>query len=1771
MKGKSFKVFLVLLIVLSLGLGVAGCNRHRKHTYGDWVFNSETHWKECQCGDRVEGAYHTLDEGVVTLEPTFTATGIKTFTCTICEYSKEETVPMLGHTHVYGAWEFNETQHWKECECGDKTNLANHTFDGGVVTLEPTQDTTGIRTYTCSVCGSEKKETIPILDHEHKYEGWFYDEVCHWRICGICEDINSKEEHTFILQNLVYVCEICGFEKEEEHIHTNGPWNYDENNHWLYCLDCEEKLEDGEHVFGSDEILIEGKSICTICGYEKYIEHTHEYGEYKFDKDGHWKECNICNEKAFEEEHLFDVENLTLPTCDTLGLDRYFCMCGYHNDMFVPMLEHEYGEWVTNETHHWNECECSDKINFDIHVFDAGIITLEPTETSTGTKVYTCTICKYTKEETLRPLEHTHKFSGWYFDEIHHWKECTCDEIDEKEEHDFELVSTLLPTCVFAGKKVYECKTCGYEKEEVIDKLEHLYPDWESNHLGHWKVCILCSDTISNEHDFELISTTLATCNSEGEKVSECSVCGYIFKDNSPKLDHIYPSEILHDEETHWQICDLCGEKGNEDDHDYSLVGVAIPSCIFEGINKFKCLYCGFEKDVVIPKIDHDFDINWSVNCDYHFKECLYECGTIIDNELHEFTKTGETLSTCSKEGVEIYECDICEYSYLLTMPMLPHIFSGKYLFDDDIHYHECDVCGERGDVEDHDLEFVSRVEPTCSTNGEERYCCVICEAVITIILDKTPHDFDGPYLHDETTHWIECLECGEKGYEEKHELVSSGYWPSTCELEGKNYYTCNYCGYMEDEDVLALGHEFGDEYSFDNEYHYYPCLNGCGQRHLEEKHSFTLISLTPSTCMVNGLRIRECDICGFIYNEELDLADHDFNGQWYSNDFVHSRECIYECNTYYPENEPHTWDKGVEIGDGDILYTCIICNFAKIEDHEHDFSGDWVSNKFGHYKRCIICDIPGEYEEHDLIFIGVDIAPTCNTVGRDRYDCSICGERYYIETPKLEHDFSDSWTKGINNHWHACMLCGAVDYYYLHIPSDWKNSILNNWYDNLYHWTFCEVCDYEMYFAVHEFDSEHRCTTCGYEASELDILLFKLSDVFGNYTIVEDILSSVFLTLYSPHNEYHVDGVNSYVLYKTYTGSFLTYFAEYYYKYIEDGNVDGWHRTSELDEFFTFNEIDIMYKFFGSDYYELLKYAIVNGIFVYEDDTYVLADILTVPKRGTLENLSIYIFGNEVFIDFYLALNSGFTDFESGTIYIIFGETNVYPPHEHIFNQTIENEHTLKSLVSCLNAATYWYSCEICNEISSEFYFNSGAPLPHDFGVGWESDEYYHYHYCTECKFRYDYEFHIMDAGVIGSISTIYTCTVCGYQEEVFDIPHGLTPVDLDEFFFWLEDLRNNYIVFIDYEAVGLLAESGNYLVQVDGNYSIFDLQNEQKKIMFDARKGYSNLYIYDYLNDTTEFFLEGVSHSTNAFYFVFPAEQLFNEIKNNVYYNGNINYFDEMDLYSYLFYNNGFDWVCISCSVEIFTGFVQIKFFAKAYDESIGDLIDEYDMIYTLTFVFGEASFDYNDLPDTGNVFLNDFFNKISDLTGNFTMEYDNYWEVEIIDESVHYYDSFNEYRLFKVDNDKAQEISRIESREYWESISVRHDFNNYTHYYRYSDEATYYIDTSSVSWASMYQELSLFNLYNILLNGTFIEEDGVYYLQGDYYVYYNEFDENIEYFYISELTMEFDGIDVYISYKYVDYNVDFVYDSGVITTLYCSIVFSFDTTEIILPLLS
>ena len=147
------------------------------HTYGtEWKSDDTNHWKECTdtacpnpTGSVKDKAAHTASDWIIDTAATDTANGAKHKECTVCHKVLETaTIPATGsgHTHAYGTeWKSDADNHWHECECGDKADIAAHSF-AWKIDREATKTETGLKHEECSVCGAKRNENT-VIDKLH--------------------------------------------------------------------------------------------------------------------------------------------------------------------------------------------------------------------------------------------------------------------------------------------------------------------------------------------------------------------------------------------------------------------------------------------------------------------------------------------------------------------------------------------------------------------------------------------------------------------------------------------------------------------------------------------------------------------------------------------------------------------------------------------------------------------------------------------------------------------------------------------------------------------------------------------------------------------------------------------------------------------------------------------------------------------------------------------------------------------------------------------------------------------------------------------------------------------------------------------------------------------------------------------------------------------------------------------------------------------------------------------------------------------------------------------------------------------------------------------------------------------------------------------------------------------------------------------------------------------------------------------------------------------
>ncbi|MCM1283899.1 MAG: leucine-rich repeat protein [Muribaculaceae bacterium] len=80
---------------------------------------------------------------------------------------EENIAEILSHTHSYAAeWKSNETSHWRECQCGDKSGEADHDFGDWITDKEATAGEAGTKHRECRTCAYRETETIPATGTE---------------------------------------------------------------------------------------------------------------------------------------------------------------------------------------------------------------------------------------------------------------------------------------------------------------------------------------------------------------------------------------------------------------------------------------------------------------------------------------------------------------------------------------------------------------------------------------------------------------------------------------------------------------------------------------------------------------------------------------------------------------------------------------------------------------------------------------------------------------------------------------------------------------------------------------------------------------------------------------------------------------------------------------------------------------------------------------------------------------------------------------------------------------------------------------------------------------------------------------------------------------------------------------------------------------------------------------------------------------------------------------------------------------------------------------------------------------------------------------------------------------------------------------------------------------------------------------------------------------------------------------------------------------------
>ncbi len=159
------------------------------HDWGDWEpYSTRKHERTCILCEETESESHEWDNGIVTKQPTTTASGVKTYTCVSCGYTRIVDIPPTEHTHTYTVHQLIAPTCTQggytlyKCSCGetkqdDFVSATGHKYAVNRV-VAATCQSAGYTVEICSACGVERRTNpVPAVDHR------YINDVCTY--CGV--------------------------------------------------------------------------------------------------------------------------------------------------------------------------------------------------------------------------------------------------------------------------------------------------------------------------------------------------------------------------------------------------------------------------------------------------------------------------------------------------------------------------------------------------------------------------------------------------------------------------------------------------------------------------------------------------------------------------------------------------------------------------------------------------------------------------------------------------------------------------------------------------------------------------------------------------------------------------------------------------------------------------------------------------------------------------------------------------------------------------------------------------------------------------------------------------------------------------------------------------------------------------------------------------------------------------------------------------------------------------------------------------------------------------------------------------------------------------------------------------------------------------------------------------------------------------------------------------------------------------------------------------
>ena len=297
-----------------------------------------------------------------------------------------------------------------------RNNMDVHNWDDGVITTKATCTKDGVKTYTCKDCKTTKTEVIKALGHDYSKD-WTIDKK------ATCTESGSKSHHCTRYDSKIDVTVIPKLSHDfDDGVITTNPTCTKTGVKTFTCKDCKTTKTEVLKALGHDyskEWTIDKKATCTESGSKSH-------------------HCTRCDSKTDVTvipvlSHNYDNGVITTKaTCTKDGVKTYTCKdCKTTKTEVIKALGHDYSkDWTIDKkatctesgskSHHCTRCDEKTGVTVIPKLSHNWILTstVNPTRDHEGKKVYTCNLCKETKEESIPKL-----VGKWVSNSVGKWYE----------------------------------------------------------------------------------------------------------------------------------------------------------------------------------------------------------------------------------------------------------------------------------------------------------------------------------------------------------------------------------------------------------------------------------------------------------------------------------------------------------------------------------------------------------------------------------------------------------------------------------------------------------------------------------------------------------------------------------------------------------------------------------------------------------------------------------------------------------------------------------------------------------------------------------------------------------------------------------------------------------------------------------------------------------------------------------------------------------------------------------------------------------------------------------------------------------------------------------------------------------------------------------------------------------------------------------------------------------------------------------------------------